>query len=67
VLINSVLKSKQTATSTLYTAFYSLQIGHTTYQTKGYDAELTTQEIDGRFGWDLFKTKLWSWIMTSTY
>ena len=58
VLINSVLKSKLTATPKLYTDDYSLQIGQTTYQTKVYDAELTAQETDGRFGWDLFKNKI---------
>lgn len=58
VLINSVLKNKLKAAPKLYTTSYPLQIGKTTYQTKVYDAELTAQETDGRFGWDLFKNKV---------
>lgn len=58
VLINSVLKGKLVNKPTLYTQLYTLQIGQTTYQTKVYDAELTAQETDGRFGWDLFNNKI---------
>ena len=58
VLINSVLQHRLTTAPVLYTHPYSLKIGATTYQTKLYDAELTAQETDGRFGWDLFKNKV---------
>ncbi|MGI4870840.1 MAG: hypothetical protein ACRYFX_06630 [Janthinobacterium lividum] len=58
VLINSVLQHKLKAVPKLYTTSYPLQIGKTEYQTKVYDAELTAQETDGRFGWDLFKNKI---------
>jgi len=58
VLINSVLKNKLKAAPKLYNTSYNLQIGKTPYQTKVYDAELTAQETDGRFGWDLFKNKV---------
>ena len=58
VLINSILQHKLTTAPTLYTTAYELTIGATTYRTKVYDAELTAQETDGRFGWDLFKGKI---------
>jgi hypothetical protein len=58
VLINSVLQHKLTTAPKLYTTAYEVKIGATTYHTKVYDAELTAQETDGRFGWDLFKGKV---------
>ncbi|MFD1875576.1 hypothetical protein [Hymenobacter bucti] len=58
VLINSVLKNKLKVAPKLYNVSYTLKIGKTDYQTKVYDAELTAQETDGRFGWDLFKNKV---------
>ncbi|RZJ87664.1 MAG: hypothetical protein EOO60_11945 [Hymenobacter sp.] len=58
VLVNSALNNKLKAAPKLYTTSYPLQIGKTTYQTKIYDAELTAQETNGRFGWDLFKNKV---------
>jgi hypothetical protein len=58
VLINDVLKNKLKSIPELYTTFYPLQIGTTTYQTKVYDAELGGFGTDGRFGWDLFKGKI---------
>jgi hypothetical protein len=58
VLINSVLKDKIKSAPKLYNTVYNLKIGNTNYQTKVYDAQLTAQETDGRFGWDLFKGKV---------
>ena len=58
ILINSVLKDKIKSAPKLYDTFYNLKIGNTNYQTKVYDAQLTAQETDGRFGWDLFKDKV---------
>lgn len=58
VLINSVRQHKLKSAPTLYTTAYDLKIGATTYHPKVYDAELTAQETDGRFGWDLFKGKI---------
>lgn len=58
VLINSVLNGKLKTKPRLYNTVYDLQIGKTSYPVKVYDAELTAQETDGRFGWDLFKNKV---------
>lgn len=58
VLINRVLKGNLKTVPRLYTTEYPLQIGKTSYATRVYDAELTAQETDGRFGWDLFKNKV---------
>lgn len=58
ILINSVLKSRLKTVPRLYDTLYDLQIGQTMYSTKVYDAELSAQETDGRFGWDLFKSKV---------
>ena len=58
VLTTGVLKNKLKAVPNLYNTTYTLKLGQTAYQTKVYDAELTAQETDGRFGWDLFKNKV---------
>lgn len=58
MLINSVLNGKLTTKPKLYNTVYDVQIGKTSYPVKLYDAELTAQETDGRFGWDLFKNKV---------
>jgi hypothetical protein len=58
ILTNNTIKHKLRSTPKLYTTFYHLQIGNTTYKTKLYDAELTGYGTDGRFGWDFFKGKV---------
>lgn len=58
VLINDILKNKLKSTTELYSKFYNLKIGKTTYKTKVYDAELAGHGTDGRFGWDFFKDKI---------
>ena len=58
ILTNDVLKNKLKSKPALYSTFYNLKIGKSNYSTKVYDAVLTGQETDGRFGWDLFKGKV---------
>lgn len=58
ILTNGVLKNKLKSKPELYDTFYNLKIGKSNYSTKVYDAVLTGQETDGRFGWDLFKGKV---------
>lgn len=58
ILTNNTIKSKLSSAPKLYTTFYNLKIGNTTYRTKLYDAELTGYGTDGRFGWNLFKGKV---------
>lgn len=58
ILTNNTLKNKLKSTPKLYNTFYNLKIGNTIYKTKVYDAELTGQDTDGRFGWDFFKDKI---------
>ena len=58
ILTNHVLKNKVKTSVERYDKFYDLQIGKNTYSTKVYDAEMTGNGTDGRFGWDMFKDKV---------
>ena len=58
ILTNDVLKNKLKLKPKLYSTTYNLKIGKFNYKTKIYDAVLSGQETDGRFGWDLFKGKV---------
>ena len=58
ILTNETLKNKLKSKPSLYNKPYNLKIGKSNYTTKVYDAVLSGQETDGRFGWDLFKGKV---------
>jgi hypothetical protein len=58
ILTTDVLKNKVKTPTKLYSNYYNLKIGNTTYRTKVYDAEISGHGTDGRFGWDLFKGKI---------
>jgi hypothetical protein len=57
-LTQEVLQKKVKTKPDLYRTAYQLKIGQQEYPTKVYDALLSGQDTDGRFGWDLFKNKV---------
>lgn len=54
ILTEEVLKNKILSRPSLYNTYYDLKVGHRIYKNKIYDAKLTGDGTDGRFGWDLF-------------
>ncbi|MDI1318025.1 clan AA aspartic protease [Flavobacterium sp.] len=58
ILTNDVLNNKLKSKTELYNKLYNLQIGNIQYKSKVYNAELSGQGTDGRFGWDFFKENI---------